>query len=237
MLLLTTPALAHTSGLAPAETAGVGRTTSETRAQTVRQLVDDDASLEIAVAVRVRSVPEVHPAATVLAVGRRHEVGIVVTRAVLRVRDDGVVLLPTTTEVVLLEVTRDLVEAVAVVEVVHEVRRVEQLGHRRIDVLLGLLERVVSGRLLGVVLEVERLGCTGVGAVAAYQLLRSSQSPCAKRMLPRVGVVVWISDESLTRGGETTGDRSGTGARASQEGTRADPSSASGWSARRAKGC
>ena len=172
----------------------------------------------------------------VLAIQQRHEVRVVVARAVLRVGDHGVVLLPAAAEVVLLEVTRNLVEAVAVVEVVHEVRRVEQLSDRRVDVLLGLLERVVSRRLLGVVLEVERLGCTGVGAVAAYQLLRSSQSPCAKRMLPRVGVVVWISDESLTRGGETTGDRSGTGARASQEGTRARRSSPSGRSARRPKG-
>ena len=86
-MLLTTPTLAHTSGLAPAETAGVGRTTSETRAQTVGQLVDDDASFEVPIAVRVRSVPKVHPAAAVLTIGRRHEVRVVVARAVLRVSE------------------------------------------------------------------------------------------------------------------------------------------------------
>lgn len=42
----------------------------------------------------------------------RHEVGVVESAAVLGIRDDCVVLLSTTTEVVLLEITRHLIEAI-----------------------------------------------------------------------------------------------------------------------------
>lgn len=78
----------------------------------MRQLVDDNASLEISISVRVRGVPQIHPAAPVLAIGRRHEVSVVESAAVLRVSNDGVVLSATTAEVVLLEITRHFVEAV-----------------------------------------------------------------------------------------------------------------------------
>jgi hypothetical protein len=78
----------------------------------VAQLVDDDARLEVAVSVRERRVPEVHAHAAVLPVGWGHEVRVVVSRTVLRIGNDGVVPLTTASEVVLLEVTRDFVEAV-----------------------------------------------------------------------------------------------------------------------------
>ena len=62
----------------------------------------------------------------------------------MRMSDHGVVLLPAGTEVVLLEDTRNFIESVVAVNVVHEVRRVEQLSHRPVHVLLGLLEHVVN---------------------------------------------------------------------------------------------
>ena len=70
---------------APAETARVSRSTSETRTQAVRQLVDNDTGLEITVAVGVGVVPEVHPATTVLTVRRDREVRVVVTADLRRI--------------------------------------------------------------------------------------------------------------------------------------------------------
>jgi hypothetical protein len=78
----------------------------------VAQLVDDDASLEVAVSVRQSRVPEVHAHASILTVRWGHEVGIVESRAILGIGDDGVVTLAATSKVVLLEVPRDFVEAV-----------------------------------------------------------------------------------------------------------------------------
>ena len=94
-----------------------------------------------------------------------HEVGIVVTAAVLRVGNDRVILLAAASKVVLLEVAGNLVEAVAVVEIVDHVRGVEELGHRGVDVLLGLGKGVGLLGLLGVVREVEVLDLTSVRAV------------------------------------------------------------------------
>lgn len=92
------PALAHAAGLAPAEAAAVGRAAREPGRQAVRVLVDDDAGLEVAVAVRLLPVPDcereesaregpgrhrerarrtVHAHARSLTVGRRGEVGVV----------------------------------------------------------------------------------------------------------------------------------------------------------------
>ena len=76
------------------------------------KLVDNDASLQVTVPVRVCTVPEVHPAATVLAVGWGHEVGIVKSTAVLSVGNDTIVFLATSAEVVLLEIARWLIESV-----------------------------------------------------------------------------------------------------------------------------
>jgi hypothetical protein len=131
----------------------------------VRELVDDDTCLEVTITVGDGSVPEVHAHATVLTIGRGHEVGVVISGTVLSVGDDTIVLASTTTEVVLLEVTSDLIEAVAVVEIVDQVGGIEELGHGGVDVLLGLSEGVDLLGLLGVVLEVEVLALASVRAV------------------------------------------------------------------------
>lgn len=77
------------------------------------QLVNNDTSLEVAVAVRVRGIPQVHPAPAVLPIWRGHEVRIIVPGPVLGVCDNGIAFRATTSEVVLLEVARDFIKAVA----------------------------------------------------------------------------------------------------------------------------
>ena len=77
------------------------------------KLVDNDTSLQVTIPVGSSSVPDVHPAATVLAVRWGHEVGIVVTATVLSIGNDTVVFLTTSAEVVLLEITRQLIESVS----------------------------------------------------------------------------------------------------------------------------
>ena len=79
----------------------------------MRHLMNNDAGLQIPISVRRGAVPEVHPYFPVLAIRRRHEIRVVVSASVLRVRDDCVVLLSATAEIVLLEVTGDFVESVA----------------------------------------------------------------------------------------------------------------------------
>ena len=109
----TTPAFTHTSSLAPAKTTRIGWSARETGAETMAVLVNNDTGFQVTIAVWQGGVPKIHAHATIRAIGWGHEVGVVVARTVLRVGDDSVVLGATTTEVVLLEVTRDLVEAVA----------------------------------------------------------------------------------------------------------------------------
>ena len=70
------------------------------------KLVDNDTSLQVTIPVGGSGVPEVHPAATVLAVRWGHEVGIVESAAVLSIGNDTIIFLATSTKVVLLEVTR-----------------------------------------------------------------------------------------------------------------------------------
>ena len=77
------------------------------------QFVDDDPGLEITVTERRSGAPQVHPAPAVLPIGRRHEVGIIESASILRVRDDSIILLAPTTKVVLLEIARNLVETVS----------------------------------------------------------------------------------------------------------------------------
>ena len=74
--------------------------------------MNNDAGLEIAIAVRVRGVPEVHSAPAVLPVWGGHEVGIVVSGSVLSVCDNGISFLATTTKVMLLEVAGNFVKAI-----------------------------------------------------------------------------------------------------------------------------
>jgi len=78
----------------------------------VGKFVDNDASLQVTIPVRVSAIPEVHPAATILTVGWGHEVGVVESTAVLSIGNDTIVFLTTSAEVMLLEVTRWLIESV-----------------------------------------------------------------------------------------------------------------------------
>ena len=109
----TAPSLSHPSGFAPSQTARVQRSTGQAHAQTMGQFVDDDPGLEITVTVRCSGAPQVHPAPAVLAIWRRHEVGIVESASILRVRDHSIILLATATKVVLLEIARNFVETVS----------------------------------------------------------------------------------------------------------------------------
>lgn len=77
------------------------------------QFMNDNACFEISISVRCRSVPQIHAATTILTIGWSHKVGIVVTAAVLSIRNDGIILSTTTTEVVLLEVAGDFVKAIS----------------------------------------------------------------------------------------------------------------------------
>jgi hypothetical protein len=112
-LTLTSPSLSHTTTFTPSKASRVCRAASQTDAETVSQLVNDDAGFKIAVTVWDCSVPEVHPAATVLTVWRGHEVRVVKSRTVLGICDDGITLLAAASKVVLLEVTGDLIKAVS----------------------------------------------------------------------------------------------------------------------------
>jgi hypothetical protein len=71
--MLTTPAFTHTARLTPTKTARVRRPAGEAGAQAMGKLVDNDTSLKVAVTVRVRCVPEIHAAATVLTIRRGPE--------------------------------------------------------------------------------------------------------------------------------------------------------------------
>ncbi len=108
----TSPSLAHPTTFTPSKASGICRATSQTDAKAMGQLVNDDASFKIAVAVWVCSVPYVHPTPTVLPVWRSHEIRVVKSRTVLGICDNGVTLLAPASEVVLLEVAGDLVKAV-----------------------------------------------------------------------------------------------------------------------------
>jgi hypothetical protein len=110
--ILTSPTLAHSAAFAPSKTPRIRGTASQADAETMRQLMDDNTGLEIAIAVRVRGVPQVHPAPTVLPVRGSHEVGIIVSGSVLSVRDDCIPFLTSTSKVVLLEVASDFVKAI-----------------------------------------------------------------------------------------------------------------------------
>lgn len=127
--------------------------------------MNDDPSFEIAVTIRGRGVPQVHPAASVLAIGWRHEVRVVEPAAILRVRNHSIVARTPTPKVVLLEVAGDLVEAVPIVQVVDHVRCVEELRDGGINVLLRLRLRIGAVRLLGVVGVVELETLTALRAV------------------------------------------------------------------------
>lgn len=108
----TSPSLSHSTAFTPSKASRVRRAASQTDAKTVGQLVNDDTGFKIAIAVRVCSAPQVHPAPTVLPVWRGHEIRVVKSRTVLGICDNGVTLRATASKVVLLEVAGDLVKAV-----------------------------------------------------------------------------------------------------------------------------
>jgi hypothetical protein len=78
----------------------------------MRQLVNNNTSLQIAIAVRIRRIPQVHPAPTVLPVWWGHEVCVIESGTVLGICDDGIVLLATASKVMLLEVAGDFIKAI-----------------------------------------------------------------------------------------------------------------------------
>ena len=112
-VLFTSPTLTHSAAFTPSETSGVQGAASQANAKTMRQLVNNDASLEIAVTVRVRRLPEVHPAPAVLPVWWGHKVCVVEPGSVLGICNDAVSFRSTTSKVMLLEVARKFVEAIA----------------------------------------------------------------------------------------------------------------------------
>lgn len=112
--------------------------------------VNYNALLQIAIAPRLCAVPDVpvrslrfvqrrraeaaHSHSAVLTVGRRSEICVVPTAAVLRVRYDCVVAKTLVAKVVLLKVASGLVKPIAIEEVVHFVARHEQLRDGYVDV-------------------------------------------------------------------------------------------------------
>jgi hypothetical protein len=103
---LTSPALAHTTSFTPSKTSTVLGATRQARAETMSKLVDNDTSFHVTITVGVSGVPEVHSAfansrininqskennnSPILAIGRRHEIGIVETTAILCIRNHSV---------------------------------------------------------------------------------------------------------------------------------------------------
>jgi hypothetical protein len=110
--VFTSPTLAHSAAFTPSKTSRIRGTASQADAETMRQFVNNDPGLQIAIPVRVRRLPQVHPAPTVLSIWRGHEVRVIVSGTVLGICDDGVAFLATTPKVMLLEVAGDFVKAI-----------------------------------------------------------------------------------------------------------------------------
>jgi hypothetical protein len=168
-----TPAFAHTTRFATGETSCVGGTTSKTvghydmlaqelinrirKLTSVGVLVNNDTSIEATVSLRGRSVPEVHPHASILTISRRSKVGVVSATSILSVKDHHIVTLTTLVVVVDLEVSSLLSETEDIQKIVVLVGSVEQLGDGSIAVRGGV------GHGSGVVvLELEGLGVRAV---------------------------------------------------------------------------
>jgi hypothetical protein len=130
------PSLAHTTRLEDVKASGVGGAAGEAVGHAVGVLVDYDAGVETAVAVGRARVPDVHAHHARLSIRRGSEVGIVRARPILRIQNNRIPSLASRTIVVSLEVPRRLVEAERVEEIMVHIRGVEELGDRRVDVLL-----------------------------------------------------------------------------------------------------
>jgi hypothetical protein len=123
----------------------------------VSVLVDNDTSIEATITLRGRSIPEVHPHTSVLAISGGSKVGVVSATSILGIENDLIIALTTLVVVVDLEVSSLLGETEDVQKIVVLVGCVEQLGDGSIAVRSGV------GHGSGVVvLELEILG---VGAV------------------------------------------------------------------------
>jgi hypothetical protein len=124
--------------------------------------VDYNSSLQVTIAVQVRSVLEVHAATTILAIRRGHEVGIVVGTFILNISDNCVAV---ATVVVLLEITSFLVESITtkhirlsasaditkcipIVKIVNHISRIKELSDSCVNVFPGLVVCVIRIRLL-----------------------------------------------------------------------------------------
>jgi hypothetical protein len=129
-----TPAFTHTTGFTTGETSGVGRAAGETVGQAVCVLVDDNTSVETAVALGRAVRPEIHPHTAGLTVSGCSKVGVVGTASVLSVEDNHVVSLTTLTIVVNLEVASLFSKAKKIEEIVVLVGCVEKLGDGSIAV-------------------------------------------------------------------------------------------------------
>ena len=105
-VLFTSPTLTHSA------TFGVRKATSQADVETIRQLVNNGACLQIAVGVRVRRIPQVHPAPTVLPIWRDHEVRVIESKSILDICDDGVSFRSTTSKIMLPEMARNFFEAI-----------------------------------------------------------------------------------------------------------------------------
>jgi len=125
--------------------------------------VDDDASLEGAVAPWGRLSPDIHAHATRLSIRRSSEVSIVSSGAILGVQNDKVTALASLAVVVGLEVTSSLVEAELVEEIMIVVGSIEQLRDRSVGVdswvslrkrewVRKVLSRAVRARVVEVII-------------------------------------------------------------------------------------
>ena len=130
-LVFTSPTLSHSAAFTPSKTSRIRGTASQPDAETMRQFVNNDPGLQIPIPVRVRRLPQVHPAPTILPIWWGHEVCVIISGTVLGICDDSVALLATTSKVMLLEVARDFVKPITEWH--------DTLGH--IDVNMSIVAR------------------------------------------------------------------------------------------------
>ncbi len=102
--------------------------------------MQDNASVEVAVATRIALVPEVHLHSGPFTVGRSAKVGVVDRAAVLCLGKHVVATEATVAIVVFLEISTRLVEAVLILNIMHQIVPVEEVG----DGAAGVGERILG---------------------------------------------------------------------------------------------
>ena len=137
---VVTPAFAGLLGIL--QTGGGIGATCQTIGNAVTVFVDDDTVVEITIPHWACLIPQEHLHAGIAAIGRRGEIGVVHTAAVLRLGIDRITAHTITAKIVLLEIPGELVEAVRVEDIVDEVVPVEEVGDRRILVFIRLLREI-----------------------------------------------------------------------------------------------